>query len=173
MYPRHHGRTLLGGKLFGRSAHTARMKATSNAARRDASAARVAHLFPDGPLGVSWPMRRCGCVATRRSLVRGRNTLHAQESSQPMRYGSTVFVERLRFRRNPFLAHINLPRPIVRSTAGRPPVVEGGVKMRVSGITTSGNAVARPRQRRPAIRDVIGRRVALPLRASRFGRCVP
>src|SRR5882672_10873247 len=57
MYPRHHGRTLLGGKLFGRSAHTGRMKATSNAARRDASAARVAQLFPDGPLG-SFSSRR-------------------------------------------------------------------------------------------------------------------
>src|SRR5204862_6972701 len=35
-----------------RSAHTGCMKATSNAARRDASAARVAQLFPDGPLAL-------------------------------------------------------------------------------------------------------------------------
>src|SRR5258708_38060570 len=34
-----------------RSAHTGRMKATSNAARRDASASRMVQLFPDGPLG--------------------------------------------------------------------------------------------------------------------------
>ncbi len=33
-----------------RSAHTGRMQATSNAARRDASAARMAQLFPGGPI---------------------------------------------------------------------------------------------------------------------------
>src|SRR5258705_498444 len=50
-----------------RSAHTGRMKATSNAARRDASAARAAQLFPDGPLAelaadVGLRMRVCGRV---------------------------------------------------------------------------------------------------------------
>jgi hypothetical protein len=36
------------------------MKATSNAARRDASAARVAQLFPDGPLAAAKHRGRCG-----------------------------------------------------------------------------------------------------------------
>src|SRR5258705_1975193 len=35
-----------------RSAHTGRMQATSNAARRDASAARMMRLFSDGPLSL-------------------------------------------------------------------------------------------------------------------------
>src|SRR5438876_6554096 len=53
-----------------RSAHTGSMQATSNAARRDASASRVAQLFVDGSLAERTPratfgiaFEGCGCRA--------------------------------------------------------------------------------------------------------------
>src|SRR5438445_3697733 len=54
-----------------RSAHTGCMKATSNAAPRDASAARVVQLFPDRPLGE--PGRRRGRKARRIAVSQYRS----------------------------------------------------------------------------------------------------